>query len=389
MAQETDSNKYASILEQIIDDGMGGMTGVIVTLLNEAMKLDRNRHLQASDYERTSERQGYANGYKAKSIASRLGKLELDIPQVRSSEEAFYPACIEKGLRSERALKATIAEMYIQGVSTRRVQAITERLCGYDVSSTQVSRITKELDSQFEKWRQQPIGKICHLYLDARYEKVRYDGKVIDNAVLIAYGIDCQGCKRILGVSVSLSEQEVHWRAFLESLIARGMHGLELVTSDAHAGLKAAKRAVIPSVPWQRCQFHLQQNAQSYVPKKGMKVTVANDIRSIFNAANKPEAERLLKLFVTKYETSAPKLSQWMEDNIPEGLTVFNFPVEHQKKLRTSNLAERTNKEIKRRTKVVGIFPNVESCLRLVTALLIEIDEDWIQGTRYLKDLDD
>ena len=384
MACETNGSKVGEIIEQLCDEGFDGITGAVITLLNEAMKLDRSRHLQASPYERSEDRQGYSNGYKPKTVNSRLGKLKLSVPQVRDSEEEFYPSCLEKGLRSERALKAALAEMYIQGVSTRKVKAITEALCGYEITSSQVSRITKELDEQFEQWRIRPLGKIRHLLVDARYEKVRYGGHVIDNAVLIAYGIDDEGRKNILGVSVSLSESEVHWRAFFESMVQRGLHGLELIISDAHSGLKAAKQAVFPSVPWQRCQFHLQQNAQSYVPKQHMKKEVANDIRAVLMAPNLNEAQRLLQLTSDKYREQAPKLSEWMTANIPEGFTVFSFPQAHWKKLRTSNLAERVNKEIKRRTKIVGIFPNCNSCLRLVTALLVEMDEEWGQGRNYL-----
>ena len=287
-------------------------------------------------------------------------------------------------MRSERALMAALAEMYISGVSTRKVKKITEALCGYEISSSQVSRVTSELDEQFEAWRNRPLGLTRHLILDARYEKVRHGGCVIDCAVLIAYGINGEGRRTPLGVSVSLSENEVHWRAFLESLVKRGLHGIELVVSDAHAGLKAARQAVFPSVPWQRCQFHLQQNAQSYVPKRSMKQEVANDIKAIFTAPNKTEAQRLLQLSTDKYQKLAPKLSAWMEEQLPEGFTIFDFPIQHRRKLRTSNLAERVNKEIKRRTKVVGIFPNEASCLRLVTALLTEIDEEWAQERFYL-----
>ena len=387
MACKTDNNKYESLLEDVIDNGFENMTRAVISLLNEAMKLDRSRHLQATSYERTEDRNGYANGYKPKTLNTRLGKLELEVPQVRDSSSGFYPNSLEKGLRSEQALKSAIAEMYIQGVSTRRVKKITEELCGFEVSSSQVSRLTKSLDEQFEAWRTRPLERYCYLILDARYEKVRHGGHVIDNAVLVAHGIDYDGNKRILGVSVSLSESEVHWRNFLESLVKRGLNGLKLIVSDAHSGLKAGLRSVFPSVPWQRCQFHLQQNAQSYVPKLSMKKAVAKDIRDVFNAPSYVESERLLGLAIEKYNTSAPKLSIWMEENIKEGLTVFEFPEEHWKKLRTSNLAERVNKEIKRRTKVVGIFPNEASCLRLVSAILIEMDEEWMQGKRYLKDV--
>ena len=385
MAWEVNDNKISTVISDLCDEGFDGITGAVVTLLNEAMKLDRARHLQVAPYERSDDRQGYANGYKPKTVKSKHGELQLQVPQVRDSEEDFYPNCLEKGIRSERALKASLAEMYIQGVSTRKVKKITESLCGYEVSSSQVSRVTKELDEQFKLWRTRPIGKMVYLIFDARYEKVRHGGHVIDNAVLIGYGIDESGKKHVLGVSVSLSEAEVHWRNFFESLVKRGLHGTELIVSDAHSGLKAARRAVCPSIPWQRCQFHLQQNAQSYVPKLSMKKSVAKDIKDIFNAPNLNEAKRLLQLTVDKYRAKAPKLSDWMENNLIEGFNTFQFPEEHWIRLRTSNLAERINKEIKKRTQIVGIFPNCDSCLRLVTAMLVETDEDWSLQKPYLK----
>lgn len=379
MAQRVHNNNINELIELISQQGFEGMAEAAVTLMNEAMRLERGRHLQAQPYERTEERQGYANGYKPKSLKTQLGLLNLSVPQVRGSEEGFYPSFLEQGIRSERALKSALSEMYIQGVSTRRVKEITEKLCGFEISSTEVSRVNKSLDEVFEKWRNRPLGEMVYLILDARYEKVRKDGCVIDNAVLIAHGIDKQGKRHILGVSVSLSEQESHWRAFLQSLVERGLHGILLITSDAHMGLKAAKQAVFPSVPWQRCQFHLQQNAQSYVPKKSMKKEVASSLRAIFNAPNRTEADRLLVMAIKKYQEKAPDLAHWIEEAIPEGLTVFAFPENHRSKLRTSNLAERVNKEIKRRTRIVGIFPNVKSCERLVSALIIEIDEEWQQ----------
>ena len=268
--------------------------------------------------------------------------------------------------------------------STRKVNAILEGMCGFEVTSMDVSRSAKLLDEEFSKWRSRALGQYSYLVLDARYEKVRQGGSVVDSAVLVAYGIDIKGMRHVLGVSVSLSEAEVHWRAFLESLVSRGLHGLTLITSDAHSGLKAALRAVFPSVPWQRCQFHLQQNAQAYVPKQSMKKEVAEDIRIIFNTPNREEADRQLKMAITKYEKTAPQLSQWMENAIPEGLTVFHFRRSHRRRLRTSNLAERVNREVKRRTKIASIFPNAASCERLVTGVLIEISEEWEAGKVYL-----
>ena len=225
MACRVKDNIVEDVLESLCDEGFDGIAGALVTLLNEVMKLERSRHLEAGLYERNENRRGYANGYKPKTLKSRMGDLNIQVPQVRDSEEDFYPSCIEKGIRSERALKAALAEMYIQGVSTRKIKAITEELCGFSISSTQVSRVTQELDEALEQWRNRLLGQIKYLILDARYESVRHGGHVIDNAVLIAYGIDQDGVRHVLGVSVSLSEAEVHWREFLESLVRRGLHG--------------------------------------------------------------------------------------------------------------------------------------------------------------------
>lgn len=274
--------------------------------------------------------------------------------------------------------------MYIQGVSTRRVSKIVEQLCGFQVSQSQVSDAAKLLDDEIKLWRERPLGQIKYLVLDATYEKCRVDSTVLSVSVLVAFGIDEKGTRRILGVSTELSEAEVHWRKFLENLVDRGLYGIEMITSDSHSGLKAARQAVFPTVPWQRCQFHLQQNASHRVPKKSMTSEVADDIKTIFNAPNKEEAKRFLRIYVEKYEKSAPELSSWMEDNIPESLTVFDLPKPRRKKLRTSNMAERHMREIKRRTKIAGIFPNKESVNRLVSAVLMEIDDSWNTGKRYL-----
>lgn len=304
------------------------------------------------------------------------------MPQVR--EGGFYPQALEKGLRSERALTLTFAESYVQGVSTRKVAAIVERLCGSTVSSAVVSRAAQQLDGPLESWRTRPLGEYRYLFLDARYEKVRQEGQIRDLAVLIAKGIDPQGRRHLLGVSASLSEHEVHWRTFLHSLVQRGLRGVRLITSDDHAGLRAARQAVFGGVPWQRCQFHLQQNAAAHVPRKEMLKEVAADIRMVFNAPDRPTADQYLRQVVQKYEKSATKLANWMEVNLPESLTVFAFPAEHRRKLRTNNGLERLNREIGRRTNVVGIFPNEAACLRLIGALLMEQDEAWQTGRVYL-----
>lgn len=383
MTQHKEDTIIRTVFEIINANGMEGLGEAVSILINEAMKAERSSVLNAQPWERTENRTGHANGFKDKSVLSKLGKLKLNIPQVRGGVE-FYPSALEKGIRSERALKLALAEMYVQGVSTRKVTAILEKLCGLEISSTQVSNATKHLDEELGRWRNRPIGRIQFLQLDARYEKVRQDGVVMSCAVLIATGVMEDGRRIILGTSVSLSEAEIHWRQFLLDLKRRGLHGLKMITSDDHAGLKAARESVFPSVPWQRCQVHLQRNAVPYVPKISMRKEVANDIRNIFNAPSREEAERLLEMNAKKYKTTASRLSSWMEDNIPEGLTVFSLSENQRKKLRSTNMIERLNKEIKRRTCVATLFPNEASLLRLVSSILVEISEEWETGKRYL-----
>jgi putative transposase len=299
-------------------------------------------------------------------------------------EGSFYPSALEKGQRSERALMLTFAEMYVQGVSTRKVSAIIQQLCGTEVSSSQVSRASAQLEEVLSAWRERLLGKIVYLYLGARYEKVRIAGQIRDAAILIASGVAADGKRQILGVSVSLSEAEVHWRAFLKSLLARGLCGVCLIISDDHVGLKAARQAVFGSIPWQRCQFHLQHNAQAYVPRVSMHAEVAEDLRTIFNAPDKATARRYLQDTIEKYTHSAPALADWLETDLAEGLTVFDFPKHHWRRIRTANMLERSSQEVKRRTRVVRIFPNEAACLRLVSAMLMEISEKWETGRIYL-----
>lgn len=382
MTRLQDGTDLDTMLELVAERGPEAMASVFTTLLNLAMKIERQKVLGVAPFERSPDRNGQANGFKPKTIDTRVGRLDVRVPQTRDVE--FYPTALERGTRSDRALKAAIAEMYVKGISTRKVAAVMKKLCGFEVSSTQVSRAAAELDEELEKWRTRPIARVTYLVLDARYEKVRQGGSVLDCAILTATGVTPDGQRTILGTSCHLSEAEVHWRGFLDSLVQRGLRGVRLIVSDDHAGLGAARQAIFPSVPWQRCQFHLAQNAMAYVPAVSMRKDVAADIRSIFNAHDRPDAERHLRRVVEKYADSAPKLATWMEENIPEGLTVFELPNSHRRKLRTTNGLERIHREIKRRTRVAGLFPNEASVERLVSAVLMEIDEDWTTGRKYL-----
>jgi len=383
MAHHTDPDLLNSVLQLLTEQGHDGFAEGIRLLVNEAMRVERHQVLQAQPYERTDTRQGYANGYKPKTLTSRVGPITFRVPQVRG-ETAFYPSALEKGIRSEQALKLAMAEMYVQGVSTRKVSAIVEELCGTAVSSSQVSECAKLLDAELQQWRDRPLEAYPYLVFDARYEKVRHDGQLRDCAVLIALGITPAGQRAILGVSVALSEAEVHWRAFFQSLVQRGLCGVEFIVSDDHPGMAAARKAVFGAVPWQRCQFHLQQNAQAYVPRLEQRAEVARALRSVFECPSRPTAEQRLKEIVAHYAKSAPKLATWLEENLPQAFTVFTLPAAHQKRLRTSNALERVNQELKRRTRVARVFPNEKSLLRLITALLAETSEEWETGKIYL-----
>ena len=377
-----ESKLFEELLEEVIENGTEGILPVMQLLLNFAMKQERSQYLKAEPYERSADREGYANGFKPKTLQTRMGSMTVEIPQVRGM--SFYPSSLEKGCRSERALKLAIAEMYVKGVSTRKVAKITEALCGLDISSTQVSRLSKLMDEELEAFRSRSLGSYAYVYLDARYEHVRHAGNVRDLAVLLAVGVNPGKPREVLGVSVSLSEAEVHWREFMEGLSARGLKGMELIISDDHSGLKAARKSVFPSVPWQRCHFHMAQNAQSYIPKVSLRKTLGGVLKSIFNAPTKADAIELKNRAMNQYGKIAPDWCKWLDENLEEGLTVFSFPMSHWRKIRTTNGVERLNREIKRRTRVATLFPNKESCLRLVTAIVEEIHEDWMAGRKYL-----
>jgi putative transposase len=338
MAQRVEPHPLDAAFAALLANGLDGAGEALRILVNEASKIERAHFLNAQPHERTTERIDYANGFKPKTVMTRLGEQTFDVPQVRGG--GFYPSALEKGSRTEQALHLALAEMYVQGVSTRKVCDILVKLLGPEVSisSTQVSRAAQSLDAGLAAWRERPLDETPYVFLDARYERVREAGQLVDCAVLLAVGVTKDGKRRVLGVSVALSEAEVHWRAFLDSLIRRGLKGVKLIVSDDHAGLKAARRATLPSVPWQRCQFHLQQNAQAYVTRLDQRKPVAQRIRAIFNAPDKCEAERLLRQALDAWNTEAPKLAQWAEENLPEGFTVFRSaprparsPAHHQR----------------------------------------------------------
>ncbi len=381
--QDRNDSIVADLMEQLIETGPDGMAGVFTALFNLAMRVEREQHLGARAYERTPERGGYANGFKPKRLDTAAGTLKLQVPKSRGGETPFYPQSLERGRRSTRAVMLAIAQMYIQGVSTRDVEKVMAEFGLESLSSSQVSRAAALLDEELEAWRTRPLGPFPYLFLDARYEKMRVGGVVRDVAILSAIGIGEDGKRSVLGLSVALSEAEIHWRDFIRSLTDRGLHGVRFITSDDHAGLGIARKAVLPGAAWQRCQFHLARNAIHHAPTLAIRKAIGRQLRAVWNAVDLAGAEAELARIVAAYADSAPKLAQWLERNVPEGLAVFSLPEAHRRRMRTANPIERAiQQELKRRTRKIRVFPNEASLERLATAILVEIDEQWIAADR-------
>jgi len=305
-----------AVLEQLIETGPGDIAGVFARAFELAMQIERERFLGAGHYERTPERRGYANGTKSKRVDTPAGTVNVQVPKTAGHDGApFYPQSLERGRRSVRAVMLAVAEMYIKGVSTREVEAVMREFGIESLSSSQVSRATRLLDEELAAWRDRPLGEIKYLILDARYEKMRHGGIVRDAAVLSAIGIGPDERRRVLGVSVALSEAEVHWRVrrenapperfrillTLESLVARGLRGVEFIVSDDHSGLRAARRAVLGGATWQRCQFHLARNAIHHAPSAGSRKRIGRQLKSIWTADDLARAETTLTELVASY----------------------------------------------------------------------------------------
>jgi putative transposase len=355
---------------------------LIQEVLQQVMEAEMDEALGAEKGERTSNRVGYRSGYYGRTLVTRVGKLELRVPQDRQGR--FRTEIFERYQRSEKALVSALTEMYVQGVSTRKVKAVTEELCGHEFSASTISRMNQSLDKELDKFAKRRLEDAYpYLILDARYEKVREGGVIRSQAVMIAIGIDWEGRRCVLAVELANRESASSWKDFAVGLKQRGLNGVELVVSDDHAGLRAAIREVLAEAAWQRCYVHFLRNALDHLPRKADDECMT-ELRWIYDRRTIEEARQDLAAWLKKWGKRYQKLCDWVEANIEETLTFYRLPRQHHKNMKSTNLLERLNEEIKRRTLVVRIFPNAASCLRLIRALAVEMHENWIEAIRYL-----
>jgi putative transposase len=355
---------------------------VVQEAVQAVLELEMEECLQAGKHERTDQRLGYRSGYYRRRLITRVGTILLRVPQDRAGH--FSTQVFEQYQRSEKALVAALAQMYVQGVSTRKVAAITEELCGHEFSASSISAITARLDAQLEEFSRRALTEAFpYVILDARYERVREGGVIVSRAILVALGIDWEGRRQVLAVEYANRESQSSWKEFLVQLKERGLQGVQFVVSDDHPGLKAAIREVLPGVWWQRCYVHFLRNALDYLPRKADDDCL-QELRWMYERRDVEEARRDLRQWLEKWGGKYPKLCAWVEANIEETWTFYRLPLAHHKHLKSTNLLERFNQEIKRRTLVVRIFPNEASCLRLVRAIAAEQHEEWMEGSRYL-----
>jgi transposase-like protein len=355
---------------------------LVQAVLQELLEAEMTEALGAGKGERTAVRLGYRSGYYDRTLVTRVGKLELRVPQDRQGR--FSTELFERYQRSEKALVAALAEMYVQGVSTRKVKAITEELCGHSFSASAISAINLKLDEGLAEFARRRLDEACpYLIVDARYERVREAGVIRSQAALLAIGIGWDGRRSILAVELANRESRSSWREFLLQLRERGLSGVEFIVSDDHAGLKQAIVEVLPEATWQRCYVHFLRNALDYVPRK-VDDDCLRELRWLYDRRDFAEARRDLAAWLGKWQATYPKLCGWVEEHIEETLSFYRLPRQHHKHLKSTNLLERLNEEIKRRTHVVRIFPNAASCLRLIRALAVEMHENWLEAHRYL-----
>jgi putative transposase len=381
MTRKKNSARPLNVKEIFAEQG-DFLRGLIQQVVQQVLEAEMDATVGAQKSERTPERIGYRSGYYGRTLMTRVGKLELRVPQDRQGR--FRTEVFERYQRSEKALVGALAEMYVQGVSTRKVKNITEELCGHEFSASTISRINQSLGEELEKFASRQLEEeYPYLVVDARYEKVREEGVIRSQAVLVAIGINWDGRRCVLAVELAHRESQSSWKQFLEGLRKRGLKGVLFVVSDDHVGLRNATREVLPEAAWQRCYVHFLRNALDYLPRKADDDCLT-ELRWIYERRNWEEARQDLAAWLAKWGTRYPKLCAWVEDNIEETLSFYRLPAQHHRHMKSTNLLERVNEELKRRTLVVRIFPNGASCLRLIRALAVEMHENWIEAMRYL-----
>ena len=381
MTRKTD-NKTATCIQAMLSENEDLLRKLMQSAVQEFLEAEMNEALGATKSERSAGRLGYRSGSYPRKLISRVGTLELRVPQDRQGR--FSTEIFERYQRSEKALVAALVEMYVQGVSTRKVKAISEELCGHEFSASTISELNTRLDAELERFARQALEtEYPYLILDARYEKVREDGVIRSRAVLVAIGIDWEGRRRILGVELANRESATSWREFLLGLKARGLRAVRLAVSDDHQGLKRAVAEVLPEAAWQRCYVHFLRNALDHLPRKADDDCLT-ELRWLYDRRDAAEARLHLRAWLERWSAKYHKLCAWVEETIEETWTFYRCPREHHKHLKSTNLLERLNQELKRRTHVVRIFPNEASCLRLIRALACEQHEEWLDGPVYL-----
>ena len=353
------------------------LRGLVERVVQQVLEAEMTSFLGAGAYERSAERRGWRNGFKPRVLKSRVGKLELLVPKDREGQ--FQTELFERYQRSEKALVLSMLEMYIAGVSTRKVSAITERLCGLEVSRSQVSELAGKLDLELSAWRNRPLEKVYpYLVIDARYERVRRAGAVVSQGVLVVVGISEEGYREVLGAWIADSETEASWGQVFGELKQRGLRDVRYVVSDDHRGLVRAVGRHFQGAMWQRCQVHFLRNALSLCGARD-KPLVVGLLKNITEAETRETAQEAMGQAAAELEKRVPKVARLLEEHGEEILAVYALPRAHRKKMRTTNLLERQNQELKRRTRVVRVFPHEQSCLRLVTALLTETNQEWME----------
>jgi len=372
----------ASELKAILSGDDDFLRSAVRAAIQAALEAEMTEALSAERRERVDGRLGYRSGSYSRSLITRVGTIELRVPRDRCG--LFSTELFERYQRSERALVSALAEMYVQGVSTRKVRAVTETLCGHSFSASSVSEMNRTLDAALTAFATRRLDEpYPYLILDARYERARDGGVIASQAALIAIAVDGDGHRQILAVELANRESTSSWRDFLLGLKQRGLHGVEFVVSDDHPGLKQAIREVLAEAAWQRCYVHFLRNALDHLPRR------ANDdclqeLRWIYDRRELAEVRRDLAAWLSRWSGKYARLCAWVEDNIEETLTYYRLPLTHHKHMKSTNMLERLNQEIKRRTHVVRIFPSPASCLRLIRALAVETHEEWLESPRYL-----